>query len=236
MRSLSATTKDPGSGRRCTPRRSPGAAPNGAPVRASLWSQFWSHSPPFTTVHGRPRPPVRAGHGRWRTVVNGGAQYSKACEGATLPWVQIPPPPPLTCTNTGPGRRQAHASCRPGLIYWSQLRVAGGPTVGISYGCCALSPRPRTGLNAGERKCARPRSVHHTVQGLAGTVPDWPDICQLTDRITLTEKFWRTRALPALWHCCGDHACTRQQATVDSHPGSVLVSFTPVRHRSPVVA
>jgi len=111
---------------------------------------------------------------------------------------------PHGCTNTGPGRRQAHASCRPGLIYWSQLRVAGGPTVGISYGCCALSPRPRTGLNAGERKCARPRSVHHTVQGLAGTVPDWPDICQLTDRITLTEKFWRTRALPALWHCCGD--------------------------------
>ena len=29
--------------------------------------------------------------------MNGGAQYSKACEGATLPWVQIPPPPPLTC-------------------------------------------------------------------------------------------------------------------------------------------
>ena len=39
---------------------------------------------------------LRAGHGRWRPVVNGGAQSSKACEGATLPWVQIPPPPPLT--------------------------------------------------------------------------------------------------------------------------------------------
>src|SRR5579863_5812484 len=33
-------------------------------------------------------------------VVNGGAQYSKACEGASLPWVQIPPPPPLTCAAT----------------------------------------------------------------------------------------------------------------------------------------
>jgi hypothetical protein len=33
---------------------------------------------------------------RWRTVVNSGAQYSKACEGASLPWDQIPPPPPLT--------------------------------------------------------------------------------------------------------------------------------------------
>src|SRR6266536_1620688 len=49
--------------------------------------------PPFTSVRG---PPVRAGHGRRRTVVNSGAQYSKACEGASLPWVQIPPPPPLT--------------------------------------------------------------------------------------------------------------------------------------------
>ena len=77
----------------------------------------------------------------------------------------------------------------------AQLRVAGGPTVGISSGCCAWSQRRRTGLNAGECRCARPRSVHHTIQGLAGTVPDWPDICQLTDRITLTEKFWRTRAL-----------------------------------------
>jgi hypothetical protein len=35
--------------------------------------------------------------------VNGGAQYSKACEGASLPWVQIPPPPLLTCKNTGLG-------------------------------------------------------------------------------------------------------------------------------------
>src|SRR5262249_56037429 len=50
-------------------------------------------------------------HGRWRTPVNGGAQYSKACEGATPPWVQIPPPPPLTCKNTGIGSRQAGASC-----------------------------------------------------------------------------------------------------------------------------
>src|SRR5215469_10264495 len=30
-----------------------------------------------------------------RTLADGGAQYSKACEGASLPWVhQIPPPPP----------------------------------------------------------------------------------------------------------------------------------------------
>src|SRR5690242_8704689 len=61
------------------------------------WSQFWSHSPPSAAVHRCSPDRVRAGHGRWRTPVNGGAQYSKACEGASLPWVQIPPPPPLTC-------------------------------------------------------------------------------------------------------------------------------------------
>jgi hypothetical protein len=42
--------------------------------------------------------------GRSRTVVNGSAQSSKACEGATLPWVQIPPPPPLSCDDASPDR------------------------------------------------------------------------------------------------------------------------------------
>ena len=42
----------------------------------------------FGLIHCRPRPfagdrepAVRTGQERWRTVVNGGAQYSKACEG-----------------------------------------------------------------------------------------------------------------------------------------------------------
>ena len=37
--------------------------------------------------------------GRREPPVDGAAQYSKACDGATHPWVQIPPPPPLTCRN-----------------------------------------------------------------------------------------------------------------------------------------
>src|SRR5215471_11913385 len=53
----------------------------------------------FTGGH---RSAVRAGQEYWRTVVNGGEQYSKACEGATPPWVQIPPPPPLTCDDASP--------------------------------------------------------------------------------------------------------------------------------------
>src|SRR5262245_142283 len=141
--------------------------------------------PPFTSVRG---PPVRAGHGRRRTVVNSGAQYSKACEGASLPWVQIPPPPPLTCKNVRLSGRQPGPWCSPGLIYWSQLRVVGGHTAGISRGCCAWSPRPRTGLNEGERRCARPGGLHATVQGCPWPVPDRPDTRQLSDRITVSDR------------------------------------------------
>jgi hypothetical protein len=41
-----------------------------------------------------------AGQGHRRPVLAGGAQSSKACDGATHPWVQIPPPPPKF---SGPG-------------------------------------------------------------------------------------------------------------------------------------
>ena len=51
-------------------------------------------------------------------VVNGGAQYPKAYEGATPPWVQIPPPPPLTCDDASP-------LCMPG---------GGGHHGGLSFG------------------------------------------------------------------------------------------------------
>jgi hypothetical protein len=97
--------------------------PNGAPVRASPWSQFWSHSPPFTTVHGRPQALRPRWSGRWRTPVNGGAQYSKACEGATPPWVQIPPPPPppLTCDDASPPCLLGGGGHRGGLSFGPQM-------------------------------------------------------------------------------------------------------------------
>jgi hypothetical protein len=65
---------------------------------------------PFTSGHG---PLVHAGQGRSRPVVNSGAQSSKACEGATPPWVQIPPPPPLTKHDAAP---QVPALCLPGKL------------------------------------------------------------------------------------------------------------------------
>ena len=97
----------PARSRRCSwSRRSSVATWRSGSARPPLrgpWLSLWlihSRPGPFTDGRG---PPVRAGHERWRTVVNGGAQDSKACEGASLPWVQIPPPPPLTCANTDPG-------------------------------------------------------------------------------------------------------------------------------------
>jgi len=110
-------------------------------------------------------PAIRAGQEHWRTLVNAQAQSSKACEGATLPWVQIPPPPPLTCKNVGSDSQQAGASCASRLIYWSQLRATYGPSAGISRGCCAWSRTSRTALNGPEHKHARRRSVHRAVQG-----------------------------------------------------------------------
>ena len=82
-------------------RRASVSAPEGS------LAQFVSHSPLSGAVHRRTRLPIHLGQEHWRPVVNGGAQYSKACEGASLPWVQIPPPPPLTCKNTDPDSRQA---------------------------------------------------------------------------------------------------------------------------------
>src|SRR5215813_8221510 len=145
--------------------------------------------PPFTSVRG---PPVRAGHGRRRTVVNSGAQYSKACEGASLPWVQIPPPPPLTCINTGPDGRQAHASGRPGLIYWSQLRAAYGPAARISRRCCAWSRTRRTTLNGSERQGARRPSVRPAVHGWPGPSATGRIPANLrTASHGVIEEFWR---------------------------------------------
>jgi len=158
-----------------------------AALRSGLWSQFWSHSPPSGAIHRRSRPPVRAGHVRSRTVVNGGAQYSKACEGASLPWVQIPPPPPLTCINTGLGGQPAAASRSPGLIYWSQFRAACGATAGISRGCCAWSRAHWTVLNTSTHAaeaCALPFTAGRDRPRPAGYLPTY-------GRITRSDRWTR---------------------------------------------
>jgi len=94
----------------------------------------------FCLIHPRPLaftsergPRVRAGHVHSRPVANNVSQYSKACEGAILPWVQIPPPPLLTCDDVRPvtvARRASLAAARPWSLFWSRcpmLRAPAGP-------------------------------------------------------------------------------------------------------------
>jgi hypothetical protein len=142
---------------------------------------------PFTGVRG---PLVRAGQGRSWAVVNGGVQYSKACEGASLPSVQIPPPPPLTCKNTVIGSRQAGFSRSRGLISRPNYEQRRGPAARISRSCYAWSPAPRTHLNEDTHAAKRARYR----SGLAGTVRDRPDARQPTDRITLMREVPEERA------------------------------------------
>ena len=155
MRSLSAATKDPA--RAIDNRLDP------QPVVSVLVS--------FTPV--RHRSPVAAliVFAQARTLADGGAQYSKACEGATLPWVQIPPPPPLTCKNVGLRSRQAGFLTLPWAPWLSQLRAARGPGARISCSCCAWSQTRRTGPN-GEahagKACALPFRAGRTRRQVGG--------------------------------------------------------------------
>src|SRR5215472_14767967 len=73
----------------------------GGQARRHTPSQFPSHSLLFTAVHGRPSAGHACCQGRRRTAADGSAQYSKACEGATLPWVSNPTSTALTCENAG---------------------------------------------------------------------------------------------------------------------------------------
>src|SRR5215813_10670399 len=151
MRSLSAMSKDPGLiaaeeilvgahegpaearfsiqgftsavvGRFWQVRGPVGGGPRHQALGSVLVSLIHPRPGPFTSVRG---PLVRADQGRLWTVVNGGAQYSKACEGASLPWVQIPPPPPLTCDDASPPCLLGGGGQRGGLSFGPQMVSVG---------------------------------------------------------------------------------------------------------------
>ena len=162
--------------------------------------------------------------------MNGGAQYSKACEGASLPWVQIPPPPPLTCDDASPPCLLRGGGHRRGLSFGPQMvsvdraemprgrldrtrtpalhcgrhDLGGDPGGSLSAQVEALvqadAPgKPGAGFPVSSRAAEPTRTPPKRApcrSRLVGTVRDRPDTCQLTDRITLIETFWRTRALP----------------------------------------
>ena len=76
-------------------------------------------------------------------MVNAGAQYSKACEGASLPWVQIPPPPSLTCDDASPLRLLGGGGHRGGLSFGPQM-VSVDRAENPAAGWIGPELRPRT--------------------------------------------------------------------------------------------
>jgi hypothetical protein len=90
-----------------SPRRSRGAAPQARrPVEGrpgSCLSFCLIHPRPAPFTNGRPSR-VRAGHGRWRTVVNAGQHCWKACWGRPLGSSNLPSSATLTCGNSPPTR------------------------------------------------------------------------------------------------------------------------------------
>jgi hypothetical protein len=98
-----------------SPRRSPGTARKmrGPVTRAPAGGLS------FGLIHPRPEqftgdrePPSCPGPVHSRPVADGPAQSSKACEGATPPWVQIPPPPLPVRRHIPRARRELNAMSR----------------------------------------------------------------------------------------------------------------------------
>src|SRR5262249_36752648 len=73
-------------------------------------------------------------------VAGDGAQYSKACEGASLPCVPTPPPPPLTCKNTGSCQPRGRCLGTPWLIYESGAAPQPGLAAPVVPGQGRLGP------------------------------------------------------------------------------------------------
>jgi hypothetical protein len=99
------------------------AGPIGTHPAALSWAQSGSHSGQFASVRPCPRTAPPSTTNPPRTRANATAQTSKACVGASPPWVQIPPPPPVTSGNAGSSLRARTGVSFGGLICWSQLVV-----------------------------------------------------------------------------------------------------------------
>src|SRR5215472_17921388 len=86
----------------------------------------------FGLIHARPElfagdrePPSCPGPGHSRLVVDGPAQSSKACEGASPPWVQIPPPPLTRGRGHVRRARSGNSMSRPGRSTCDHAAVRG---------------------------------------------------------------------------------------------------------------
>ena len=102
------TSKVPRKRASCSPRRSPRRSRASLLRRAAAYRAAQAPCLSFCLVHPSPGPftsdrtsHVRAGHGRWRTVVNAGQHCWKACWGQPLRSSNLLSSATLTCNNTG---------------------------------------------------------------------------------------------------------------------------------------
>jgi hypothetical protein len=152
------------------------------------------HGLSFSLIHLRPAlsatvPEVgwRARGGRCEPLVDGAAQYSKACEGATLPWVQIPPPPPRTFSDARSAlvsfavARPAFSSLQDGM----KLLDHSGPSWDVcGHGRAAALGRLQDvarGRGQCDRDCCRAWRAHQRARKQASRpedpsrlIPGWP--------------------------------------------------------------
>ena len=74
----------------------PGSDPAGPVGFSDAYLILGHESHPVSVLSLRHHQAARFAQVCSRPVVDGGAQSSKACEGAAPPWESNPPPPPLT--------------------------------------------------------------------------------------------------------------------------------------------
>jgi hypothetical protein len=157
----------------------------GGPAVLALGSVLGS----FTPVRGR--SPAAAGRlSAWsRTLADAAAQYSKACEGASLPWVQIPPPPLLTRRDVNAGGSTDGYARGVWLSFWPHLQSSGAVieevarllrlVTAVTTSCVRRCARPGIVLLEVRRPTEAPAArwdfkigLRRSTQGVAPTVAD----------------------------------------------------------------
>src|SRR5580700_6957799 len=119
-------------------------------------AELVAHSRLSAAVHGRTRPVVWPGRGRSRPMTDCKAQFLKACEGASLPWVQIPPPPPLTCDDASHmcllpgGGHRCGLSFRPQMVSVDRAEIPAAGCIGPELRPCPAADVRREQIPEGD--------------------------------------------------------------------------------------
>jgi hypothetical protein len=134
----------------------------------------------FATVRASPptrgREPKRTS-GRQRPITDAPRQTSKACAGSRPPWVQIPPPPPLSRANAGPpdeGAPGVRRLVEVVVAVWTRCRARESSWRGSAGGVLSGSGSLRGGAPSLASTASRPPDRQRQVvlqQRHVGTAP-----------------------------------------------------------------